>query len=871
MGSVPVEVNVHMDSSNGASAANSVFPEVSDDSDIFGEPEIHPRLGDEYQVEVPSLITVSEYPRLSNNLAEAEITSGGPHNSLIRMSIPLVWISEDTEIKKHGEQEAFKGVDMGNNIESLESECIDITSNVKVKPIDTTSVNGTEEGESENLVLQKDIMAELQPEHGGKGHLLVPGCLGVFWSDIEEASFLLGLYIFGKNLVVVKKFVGTKQMADILSYYYGRFYGSERYRRWSECRKIKSKRCIFGQRIFTGLRHQELLSRLLDYVSEERQNTLLEISKTFGEGKILLEEYVFILKATFGLNALVEAVGVGKGKQDLTGIVMDTPKSSQVAPVRPEMPIGKECSALNNPEIIKYLTGDFRLSKARSSDLFWEAVWPRLLQTGWHSEQPNNRGFIAGSKHSLVFLIPGIKKFSRRKLVKGDQYFDSVTDVLSKVASNPGLLEIENYISKEEHGWTDDKKLAQEDFPNLRRHSYLKPRTPSRSTDVIDFTVVDTSLRNGKSCKMSEMQIFCLEKMNSSTSLSELEEDDGDSSEESADKSISVHTLHSDKDKTNDLTATTIELCKTLPFGGKDFEYNASKQRVPVNPLGLTTMPAKVFKEKEADVLDSIQLNKDTESKLIQKRVSDNMKPIASVPKRRRKLPPSRKELTSCSTTNSSVDSGFQQESNSCINSSGFSENMLSQEKLSLTSSSRGGSPIIATEGIANGNPVAAEHPHEKPPLPTVIYLNVTTTPNAEIDKTFLIDKTEGQDRQTTKELDSPQAVKSPEIVAKPEQETKVLPRRQSTRIRPLTTRVLEAYACGFLETKQKRKTKDAIPGENSKKRSSVHPRARVTPPEISNATTVDFIVKQNGTDIQNSTNADVFKNLGNGVSSQTS
>ncbi|PON88300.1 Homeodomain-like [Trema orientale] len=863
MGSVPVEVNVHMDSSKGASAANSVSPEVSDDSDIFGEPEIHPRVGDEYQVEVPSLITVSECLRLSNSLAEAEITSGGPHNSLIRMSIPLVWISDDTENKKHGEQEAFKGVDMSNKIESLESECIDITSKVKVKPIDTTSVNGTKEGESENLVLQKDIMAELQPEHGGKGHLLVPGCLGVFWSDIEEASFLLGLYIFGKNLVVVKKFVGTKQMADILSYYYGRFYGSERYRRWSECRKIKSRRCIFGQRIFTGLRHQELLSRLLDYVSEERQNTLLEISKTFGEGKILLEEYVFILKATFGLNALVEAVGVGKGKQDLTGIVMDTPKSNQVAPVHPEMPIGKECSALTNPEIIKYLTGDFRLSKARSSDLFWEAVWPRLLETGWHSEQPNNHGFTAGSKHSLVFLIPGIKKFSRRKLVKGDQYFDSVTDVLSKVASNPGLLEIENYICKEENGWTDDKKLVQEDFPNLRRHSYLKPRTPSRSTDVIDFTVVDTSLMNGKSCQVREIKTFSLAKMNTSTSLSDLEEDDGDSSEESADKSSSVHTLHSDKDETNDLTATTIESCRTLPFGGKDFEYNASKQRVPVNPRGLTTMPAKVFIEKEANVLDSIQLNKDTKSKLIQKR--NNMNPIASVPKRRRKLPPSRKELTSCSTTNSGVDS------NSCINSSGFSENMLSQEKLSLTSSSRGGSPIIATEGIANSNPLAAEHPHEKPPLPTFIYLNITTPPNAEIDKTFLVDKTEGQDRQTTKEVDSPQAVRSQEIVAKSEQESKVLPCRQSTRIRPLTTRVLEAYACGFLETKQKRKTKDAIPGENSKKRSSVRPRARLTPPESSNSITVDFTVKQNGTDIQNSTNADVFNKLGNGVSSQTS
>ena len=252
----------------------------SEDSDMFEEPQILPRVGAQYQVKVPSLIRVSEYLRLSNSLAEAEITFGGPHNILMGMPIPLVWISEETENKKLEQHEAFKGCDdISNKNESPKSECIEITAKLKVEPIDMKSVNRTKLDESENLLLlENGTMAQLQPEHGGKGHLLVPGGLGDKWSNIEEASFLLGLYIFGKNLVVVKKFIESKQMGDILSYYYGRFYASETYQRWSELRKIKNRKCIIGQRIFTGLRHQELLSRLLPHVSEECKNTILEVS-----------------------------------------------------------------------------------------------------------------------------------------------------------------------------------------------------------------------------------------------------------------------------------------------------------------------------------------------------------------------------------------------------------------------------------------------------------------------------------------------------------------------------------------------------------------------------------------------------------------
>lgn len=557
----------------------------------------------------------------------------------------------------------------------------------------------------------------------------------------------------------------------------------------------------------------------------------------------------------------MEVVGIGKGKQDLTGMVMDTPKSNQVVHVRPEIPIGKACATLTPLEIVNFLTGDFRLSKARSSDLFWEAVWPRLLARGWHSEQPNNHSFTAGSKHSLVFLLPGIKKFSRRKLVKGDHYFDSVSDVLSKVASDPGLLEIEGYKIKEENGWSDETKLDQEDFPE-QRHCYLKPRTPNRATDAMKFTVVDTSLANRRTGKVRELRSLPVEIRNTCTSQSESEDDDEDSSDESADKSSSVNALSSDKDETSDLKAAVLKLSKSLSFGNKDVEHGTDS----------TIVPAKIPKDKHNDLCNGTQPKKGTKSKLSQKEGPENKIQLAPVTKRRRRLPPPSRKDTSCNTTNSRVDSRLHQEASSCVENSDLSENMLSQvdpsqEKLSSTSSSRGCSPIACAEGIPSSNHMGAEQPLEKPPSRTFIDLNMPISQDAETDEPFTKETTARQDQQRSKESDNPQlSVKSSECAANSEQEANVGPRRQSTRNRPLTTKVLEAFACGFMDTKQKRKAKDAFPGDNLKLRPSRRPRPTLSPQESFNSANVDFTMEQRET-IQK-TNGDVFNKLG--VSSQT-
>lgn len=103
-----------------------------------------------------------------------------------------------------------------------------------------------------------------------------------------------------------------------------------------------------------------------------------QVTKTYAKKDMSLTEYVFSIKSFVGLETFVDAVAIGKGKQDLTSMV--------IRPVR--IPVGEACSNLTHAEIVKFLTGGYRLSEVQSSDLFWEAVWPRLLARGWHSEQP---------------------------------------------------------------------------------------------------------------------------------------------------------------------------------------------------------------------------------------------------------------------------------------------------------------------------------------------------------------------------------------------------------------------------------------------------------------------------------------------------
>ncbi|KAL1803765.1 hypothetical protein ACET3Z_032416 [Daucus carota] len=211
----------------------------------------------------------------------------------------------------------------------------------------------------------------------------------------------------------------------------------------------RKRKRAYGTWLFKGFRHQELLSRLSPQVSEERQKLLREVTEKYAE-------------------------------KDM--------------PVR--IPVGEACSNLELAEIVKILTGRCRLTKVQSSDLFWEAVWPCLLARGWHSEQPKN-------KASLVFLPPCVEKFSR-KLVKGNHYFESLKDVLSKVGSEPELLQLDTYNDegekKEEKGLIEETK-EQQNFP--KKHCFsLQPQSQICDMD----NVTHTSLDNGKSVKFKKLK-----------------------------------------------------------------------------------------------------------------------------------------------------------------------------------------------------------------------------------------------------------------------------------------------------------------------------------------------------------------------------
>jgi len=70
-----------------------------------------------------------------------------------------------------------------------------------------------------------------------KGYMIVPGSPSASCSKSEEDLFILGLYIFGKNLKAVKIFVQTKEMGDILAHYYDKFFNIESYCRWAKSRR----------------------------------------------------------------------------------------------------------------------------------------------------------------------------------------------------------------------------------------------------------------------------------------------------------------------------------------------------------------------------------------------------------------------------------------------------------------------------------------------------------------------------------------------------------------------------------------------------------------------------------------------------------
>uniref|UniRef100_A0ACD5YLM7 Uncharacterized protein n=1 Tax=Avena sativa TaxID=4498 RepID=A0ACD5YLM7_AVESA len=466
---------------------------------IYDDTPICPRIGSEYQAEIPKLSTEDERRRLMTSSHES-MALGYDCPDMIGPDIPIVWapseVHKNEELQRQDSSETEARASSWLKVSQVTSVCPirnntsnhDSHSVVPVHEIES----GSNQAHDENLdpCSTKGLNFTNKPlTQQGEIEQFTPlsGLSSSLWSGTEAECFLLGLYIFGKNLNLLSRFVGNKTIGNVLSYYYGKFYKSDAYKRWSDCRKARTRRCILGEHVFTGWRQQEIICRLKSVIFEEAHDSLVEIFKSFNNGHTSLEDLVFAIKSIVGTEAFVEAIGIGKGKDDLTGFVLDPSKRNQILSVHPDMPTGKDCSLLASEDIIKFLTGGFRISKTRSNDLFWEAVWPRLIARGWRSEKPKD---VRPTKNCNVFLVPGIKKFSRSKLTRGTHYFDSVSDVLTRVAADPVLLELEvggmdNGVTAEKNGYSTDMNLNQ-DGP-LDGYQEL-PK----------FTVIDTTMVQGE-------------------------------------------------------------------------------------------------------------------------------------------------------------------------------------------------------------------------------------------------------------------------------------------------------------------------------------------------------------------------------------
>lgn len=539
------------------------------------------------------------------------------------------------------------------------------------------------------------------------------------------------------------------------------------------------------------------------------------------------------LKTIVGIRNLIEAVGVGKGKDDLTGIVMEPVKTHQFFSVRPEIPVGKACSSLTSGDIIKFLTGDFRLSKARSNDLFWEAVWPRLLARGWHSEQPKNEGCVS-SKHSLVFLVPGVKKFSRRKLVKGDHYFDSISDVLSKVASEPKVLELEDEEArvsscKEGNGWVPDTKPDNDDPSDHQRHCYLKPRVSTCNLNHMKFTVVDTSMARGEKSKVRELRslpLDSLETMNNSNPTSS-RITGGDSSDNSQDESDSADiSLNGQKSTTNSNHTKALSHSSSLT------------QRVPTNSSDAAKKPAENNQDQNMNTSDDKHSRRSIKHQFSRRTKSGHSNYLAPLIKRRR--------LTACAKAetsraeSSSVGPLSKQEKSHCTEASKIdvSQEGPPQEKVSSTSSSDGGGP--EDETVILGGVDFSHEKNNKPQIRPLIDLNLPQVPSdSENGERLTTDVQNSQVASTANgfccssdrniPMEDSKALRTSGHATNTEAQPIMKPQRQSTRNRPLTTKALEALAGGFLNTRRKRKGTEASREENPMLRPSRRARSRVT------------------------------------------
>lgn len=238
-----------------------------DEEFVCGDPKVDVRVGDEYQVEIPPMISESQRAALLLNPLDSDSSC----SFAVGLPVEVMWI--DTKCRDR-DGLGSDNIDMNESLKSLKTK---------------RSRRGGSDGNP-----------------GSKQHMnleVVPGKSSSSWEDLEVDGFVLGLYTFGKNFAQVQKLLESKETGEILLFYYGKFYESAKYKIWSNSLKKRSRRCIQGKKLYSDWRLQLLLSRLIRNIPDElKEQKLVDVSLSFSHSytknifkcKICFSRFLFL-------------------------------------------------------------------------------------------------------------------------------------------------------------------------------------------------------------------------------------------------------------------------------------------------------------------------------------------------------------------------------------------------------------------------------------------------------------------------------------------------------------------------------------------------------------------------------------------------
>lgn len=341
-----------------------------------------------------------------------------------------------------------------------------------------------------------------------------------------------------------------------------------------------------------------------------------------------------------------------------------------------------------------------------------------------------------------------------------------------------------------------------------------------------------------KQKKVRELRSLPVGLMSISNSRSDSEDGDDDSSKESTDESDSC-----DKNKSAMIETIKNDLDKGVFSDREDVEDNALKQSFRINGSGFAKVPEKIPEYQKADKCDSMQTRKRIKRQATQRGILCDRKLLDPVAKRQQRLIACDHTKTSCGTIDRH---GSKQDEPGCAGEGDIREDFLFRvdppmERLSATISSRG-SPNISNESTLSSNSSGDDHPHEKLQTRALIDLNMPVPHDAETEP-LMMGVTEVKDDKASRQTKDFGMLKisTSACDSTPQQSPNMNLRRHSTRNRPLTTKALEALACGFLSIKQKRKSRDVFSLDNQMSRPSRCARSKMRITENFQADMTDF------------------------------